>query len=174
MKHTSLIHFYPPRCTGTLNKQRFTSDDFPRTHTYKQNTTVGDNKVRKSTDLVLDELARVLQIHVLAAWGVVDGGQRQATQGIPPWKKALPVTRVTHHLYHRYHFTLPPSQVSQYLSFVQNLDGATLFRCGIFNVHRSAAQRILPTPTLPIYFCLGMWGRGGGSLPYGLGAEPIM
>ena len=50
--------------------------------------------------------------------------------------------------------------------------GQHSFCCGIFNVHRSAAQRILPTPTLPIYF---FWGvMGGGSLPYGLGAEPIM
>ena len=51
--------------------------------------------------------------------------------------------------------------------------GQHSFCCGIFNVHRSAAQRILPTPTLPIYFFGGVLG-GGGSLPYGLGAEPIM
>ena len=50
----------------------------------------------KSADLILDELARVLQIHVLTARGIVNGGQCQATQGIPPCKKVLWVTPVTH------------------------------------------------------------------------------
>ena len=35
MKHTSVFHFHPLRGTGTLNKQCFTSDDFPWTHAYK-------------------------------------------------------------------------------------------------------------------------------------------